>query len=446
LKTMTPAGTSFSVHTPAAGTREAPRGEAVPARAPRRPYRLATIFQRPHPYFCKFIQHLAAHPEIRLKAYFYSDLGVGNTFDPGYGRSVQWDGDLLSGYEHSFLRNYSPRPALDRFMGLIHPGLVTELRGYDAIILHGWWGFSSWMAMGLASLRGIPLLIHSDKNVVEPKGVPHGSMRDYVLPPLFRLPAGFLAVGRCNADFYRKMGVPEKKLFFAPLAVDNAFFQAERRRLDPEREAIRSGLGILPGDVVILYVGRLDVRKGLMDLLQAFANLRNDSAHLVFAGEGPDRGALESFARDRRIAGVHFTGLQNYSELPASYAMADVFAFPSHRENWGAVVNEAMNFGLPIVTTNVVGAAADLVEDGRNGLILDAGDVRNLSAHLYLLCNRPDLRRRMGEQSARRINEWDFDRGVNGILTALGSVARQDKNRPRTWAQNDSESGLERES
>ena len=420
-------GTSFSVNAPAAGTREAPRGEAVPARAPGRPYRLATIFQRPHPYFCKFIQHLAAHPEIRLKAYFYSDLGVGNTFDPGFGRSVQWDGDLLSGYDHSFLRNYSPRPTLGRFMGLIHPGLVTELRRYDAIILHGWWGFSSWMAMGLASLRGIPLLIHSDKNVVEPKGVPHRSMRDYVLPPLFRLPAGFLAVGRCNADFYRKMGVPEKKLFFAPLAVDNAFYQAERRRLHPEREAIRSGLGISPDDVVILYVGRLDVRKGLTDLLQAFANLRNDSAHLVFAGEGPDRGALESFARDRELDRVHFTGLQNYSELPASYAMADVFAFPSHRENWGAVVNEAMNFGLPIVTTSVVGAAADLVEDGTNGLLLEPGDVAGLTESLRLLVSRPELRQRMGEESARRIKGWNFESGAQGVLTALQSVAKQPK-------------------
>ena len=424
---MAPAGTSFSIKPPPIETHEVPRGEAVPARAPGRPYRLATIFQRPHPYFCKFIQHLAAHPEIRLKAYFYSDLGVGNTFDPGYDRSVQWDGDLLSGYDYSFLRNYSPRPALNRFMGLIHPGLVTELRRHDAIILHGWWGFSSWMAMGLASLRGIPLLIHSDKNVMEPKGVPHGSMRDYVLPPLFRLPAGFLAVGRRNANFYRKMGVPEKKLFFTPLAVDNAFYQAERWRLHPEREAIRSGLGISPGDVVILYVGRLDVRKGLTDLLQAFANLRNDSTHLVFAGEGPDRAALESFARDRRIAGVHFTGLQNYSELPASYAMADVFAFPSHRENWGAAVNEAMNFGLPIVTTSVVGAAADLVEDGVNGLISEPGDVPQLTEKLRLLVSRPELRQRMGEESARRIQGWNFESGAQGVLTALQSVAKQPK-------------------
>ncbi|HVB33509.1 MAG TPA: glycosyltransferase [Patescibacteria group bacterium] len=400
------------------------RPVAGPGSLPR-PYRVAAIFHRPHPYFCKFFERLAARPEIDLTVYFYSDLGVSSTFDAGYQRSVRWDTDLLSGYKNHFLRNYAPQPNLSRYLGLFHPGLLSELRrGYDAVILHGWWGLSSSLVILSAFLQGTPLLIHSDKSAMEPGGAPHGRLRDVVLPRLFRHAAGFLAVGRSNADFYRKLGVPEEKMFFTPLAVDNAFFQAEQRHLAPQREAIRRKLGIPSGAVVFLYVGRLNLRKGLLDLLRAFAALSAESAHLMFVGDGPDRPALESYAMRHGIGRVHFTGLRNYSELPASYAASDVFVLPSHHEPWGAVINEAMNFAMPVVASRVVGAAADLVDDGVNGFLFEPGNVAQLTRRLQLLLGRPDLRKRMGRESARRIAGWDYDCGVEGVLAALGSVVR----------------------
>lgn len=388
-----------------------------------RRYRLAAVFHRPHPYFCKFFQRLAAHPAIDLTVFFYSDLGIGGTFDAGYNRSVQWDADLLSGYDGRFPRNYAPQRALNRFFGMFHPSLVRALgHGYDAVIFHGWWGASTWLAMISAFLRGVPVLIHSDKNAIEPKGVPHGNLRDFVLPPLFRRISGFLTVGRRNAEFYRKMGVPAHKMFAVPLAVDNDFFQAERQRLQPRRAAIREALGISADAVVFLYVGRLHPEKGLKDLLRAFSELPGASAHLIIVGDGPERPNLEAHARDSDPRHVHFLGLQNYSELPVSYAISDVFVLPSHRENWGAVVNEAMNFGLPIVASRVVGAAADLVEDGVSGLLFEPGDVTELAAHLRLLAGQPGLRARMGEQSAARIAGWNFNSDVEGVLASIRSV------------------------
>lgn len=390
-----------------------------------RPYRLAAIFHRPHPYFCKFFQHLAAHPEIDLTVYFYSDLGVGTTFDAGFQRSIQWDTDLLGRYNNRFLRNCAPRPDLSRYLGTFHPGLLGELgRGYDAVILHGWWGLSSSLAMASVLLRGTPLLIHSDKSAIEPMGPPHGSLRDRILPRLFRRAAGFLVTGRCNGDFYRKMGAPPEKMFWTPLAVDNAFFQSEKLRLEPQKETIRRKMGISLDSVVFLYVGRLDKRKGLMDLLRAFARLSGTSAHLIFAGDGPDRSILENYAEQNAISHVHFTGLQNYSELPRTYTMSDVFVLPSHHEPWGAVINEAMNFGLPIVASRVVGAAADLVLDGGNGLLFEPGDVAGLADCLQVLLARPGLRQRMGKESADRIAGWNYDCGVNGVLAALRSVVQ----------------------
>lgn len=387
-------------------------------------YRLAAIFHRPHPYFCKFFQRIAAHPEIDLTVYFYSDFGLGSTLDPGYQRRVQWDTDLLGGYQHHFLRNYSPWPALHRFTGLFHPALLRELdRRYDAVLVHGWWGLSTFLAFLTARARRLPVLLHSDKNVIETRSPWRRGARDFLLKRFFRRVKAFLVIGQRNAAFYRRLGVPEEKMFLTPLAVDNAFFRAEAHRLRSERYTLRHQYGIPPEATVILFVGRLDPQKGLQDLLSAFGELTDDSAQLILVGDGPQRAELETYVRSRRLQRVLFAGFQNYTRLPTFYALSDVFVLPSCFEPYGVVVNEAMNFALPIVASEVIGAVGDLVEHGRNGLLFAAGDVAQLARQLQHLIAHPQLRRQMGEESARRIAAWNFERGVEGVMAALRAVA-----------------------
>jgi glycosyltransferase involved in cell wall biosynthesis len=88
------------------------------------------------------------------------------------------------------------------------------------------------------------------------------------------------------------------------------------------------------------------------------------------------------------------------------------------------VINEAMNFSLPIVASNVVGSTADLVEHGVNGFLFAPGDIESLADFLRTLIRDPESRAAMGKESARRIAAWDFDRGLEGVLAALRTVAR----------------------
>jgi glycosyltransferase involved in cell wall biosynthesis len=175
---------------------------------------------------------------------------------------------------------------------------------------------------------------------------------------------------------------------------------------------------------VILNVGRLVPEKGLLDLLFSFGRLSGTSTHLVLVGDGPQRADLEEYARTNRLNNVHFAGFRNYSELPAFYALSDVFVLPSYREPWGAVVNEAMNFALPIVASRDGGAVADLVADGQNGLLFDPGDREKLAQHLQYLVSTPEARERMGIESIRRVKGCNFERGGEGVLSALRAVAR----------------------
>ena len=392
--------------------------------SPAGPYRLAAIFHRPRHYFCDFFRRLAAHPAVDLTVFFYSDMGLGSKPDMAYGQPLpQNRAQLLAGYRHCFLRNLSPWPELGRFTGIFHPSVLWELDAkYDAVLVHGWWGVSSWLAYFTAFARRIPLMVHSDRNVVDRH---RWSLQEVALRTLFKKASAFLVVGKCNSDYYRRLGVPEGKVFFAPFTVDNGFYRQEAQRLAPTRPELRRRLGILPEEVAILYVGTLSQEKGLLDLLAAFNRLGDVPAHVVLVGDGPQRALLEEKVRSEGNRRLHFVGSVNYTEISPYYVLADVFVLPSHHEAWGAVVNEAMNFSLPIVASEKVGAAADLVKHGRNGFIFQAGDVGGLVRHLEQLVSGAQMRREMGRESLKLISEWDLDRSVNGVLAALSVVGRR---------------------
>jgi glycosyltransferase involved in cell wall biosynthesis len=366
------------------------------------------------------MQHLAARPEIDLTIYFYTSYGMGSTPEPHLGRTLHSPENSLAGCRVRFLRNYSLRPGEGPFFSWFHPGVVRELcRDYDAVIVHGWWSASNVLAYLTALARGLPVLVHSDRNAVQVKT---SRFRKSALEWLFRHVTAFLVIGERNRAFYRQHGAPDTKMFFSPLAVDNDFFAGESARLAPQRFALRQQLGVAPDECAILFVGRFINVKGLPDLLAAFKDLAATQAHLVLVGEGPYSGLLKEFVAAHHLERVHFVGPKSYEEIPAYYALADVFVLPSTAEAWAVVVNEAMNFGLPVIASEQVGAAHDLVEEGVNGCRFEAGDTAALTALMRRLIENPALRRQMGEASRRIIREWNFERATEGVLAALYSL------------------------
>jgi 1,2-diacylglycerol 3-alpha-glucosyltransferase len=129
------------------------------------------------------------------------------------------------------------------------------------------------------------------------------------------------------------------------------------------REELRGKLGAQPDDVVVLSVARLGREKGLDTLLRAAAETRDARLLLVLVGEGPERTRLEQLAKELGVR-LQLTGDLPSEEVAEAYVAADVFALLSSRETWGVVVNEAAASGLPLVLSNRVGAAYDLLRDG----------------------------------------------------------------------------------
>src|SRR5262249_13638486 len=147
------------------------------------------------------------------------------------------------------------------------------------------------------------------------------------------------------------------------------------------RAAARVEAGIDPSAFVVLFTGKLVDRKRPLDVVRAAART-SAATTVVVAGAGPLEQAMRGGAT-RPGGGLKSLGLLHQTGLGRAYARADCLALPSdHSETWGLVVNEALATGLPVVVSDAVGCAPDLVRDGETGYRHALGDVAQLAANI----------------------------------------------------------------
>jgi glycosyltransferase involved in cell wall biosynthesis len=173
----------------------------------------------------------------------------------------------------------------------------------------------------------------------------------------------------------------------------------------------------------ILYVGQLEERKGIAELLDAVSQLRHTAARLRVVGNG----SLGEEVRRRaaELGNVDVVGYVPQADLPGEMARATCLVLPSvttrrDREPWGMVVNEAMHAGLPVVASTAVGAAAaGLVRDGHNGFVVPERDVAALAGALERLSADPALARRMGKAARRDVGAFTHARMAEAFEAAV---------------------------
>lgn len=398
--------------------------------------RLAIVVSHPIQYFSPWFRHLAAQEDLKIKVFYLWDFGVSPRFDQDFGRVLQWDIPLLDGYDHEFLSNHSADPGTHHFRGLDNPGLVPALEAWrpEAILLFGY-AYASHLRVILSrKLKNIPLLLRGDSHdLARPSGLKPWLKRQ-VRALLFRRFAGFLAVGKANADYYRNSGVPEERIHFAPHCVDNDRFRDAAPQAAEEARAWREELGIPAQALVVLFAGKLETRKRPMDLLEAFE--RMDATHpspgsheqvLLFAGSGEWEERLRARAGGRLGKTVFFAPFQNQSRMPMVYAAGDLLVLPSESESWGLAVNEAMNLARPAIVSTHVGCAEDLVLPGETGWIFEAGDVAALTGALSAaFAQGRGAIQAMGVAARRRVAGYSNATATEGLRATLASALLAD--------------------
>jgi phosphatidylinositol alpha-mannosyltransferase len=182
----------------------------------------------------------------------------------------------------------------------------------------------------------------------------------------------------------------------------------------------------------ILYLGRLEKRKGLPHLLKAYRRVKEEmpEARLIVVGEGGLRAACERYVRSTRLADVVFTGRVSDEEKARYFKTAHVYCAPNMgAESQGIVLLEAMSAGRPVVASNIEGFAT-VVTHGVEGLLVLPEDIEGLAAAIVQLLRDPNLRCEMGERGRQRAQQYSWERISQRVLSYYERLIHEKRQAP----------------
>jgi glycosyltransferase involved in cell wall biosynthesis len=286
-------------------------------------------------------------------------------------------------------------------------GALRELRP-DVLVVGGWDQAAYLEAYGLRDLLGCRFLWWIESNLRDRR--PSGSSIRRLKRGLIAGVDGVVVPGTASRQYARALGAPDDSIWSAPNAVDNARYRA--------REVDRASRHATPQ---MLFVGRLESEKGLLTLLDAWSAI-DVPGELTIVGSGSLRDRVAERVATATMPPVRLVGHQQRDDLVDRYAEADAFVFPSVSDPWGLVLNEAMAAGLPVVASSAAGAVADLVEHGRNGLVVVPWDAGALATALSSLLAEPSERLKMGRESAAIIERFTPEAWAAGMRRAVLGV------------------------
>jgi glycosyltransferase involved in cell wall biosynthesis len=338
----------------------------------------------------------------------------------GFNVGFDWDIDLTSGYESTFLANVARQQGLENFGGCDTPEIGAAVRRLspDVALLMGWHLKCYWQAIWACRSTGTPVMVRGDSHLDTPRGVVKRASKALIYPIALRVFDAALYVGEQSRRYWAHYGYPAHRMFFSPHCVDNAWFAA--RATEQARDALRAAHGISPNAKVALFAGKLVPFKRPLDLVSAASILRweGQEVSVLVAGAGPLEAQMVETGASSGVPLV-MLGFCNQSMMPAAFAAADFLVLPSAgHETWGLVANEALACGKPIIVSDACGCAADLAADGVAGAVFRCGNVEELAAALWQLICHP----RSYDAISAKARRYSLEAAVDGILQAARAL------------------------
>ena len=339
---------------------------------------IAIITNEPTPYRA----HLNARFESELseegfRAHFLYTQPRGKT-------SVPWD---VAESERQHVVYFTSSAGTSR---LAQKNLLADIRDYLVanrirfILLQGYMGPVRRGLIKWAHRANIPLFIRGDSNIFADRNLPivKKFAKHLYLRRVARQVTGFLPMGTAGRAFFHYYAGRPRPMFLCPYEPS---YDAWRTAGPNESRMLNERFGWDPARRRLLYSGRMIGIKRVDIVLRAFVDLaqKRPAWDLVLAGDGPLRELLAASIPPHLDHRVQWLGFQQAEDLAAIYRGCHLLVHAAEYEPWGLIITEAMAAGLPVVTTDVVGAAIELIRDGHNGYITPPGDAELFAAAVF---------------------------------------------------------------
>jgi len=373
------------------------------------PLRVAWLTNAPSGDQIDLLTAFAASPEVDLKVIYCSSHSVKGDIDAcaPNGRGISLNGWQIPWPKGGFFLN---------------PSIITTLTRSpcEVLIISGYAHPTMQLAMLVRVLQKKPWVLFAERPGLNKRNY-WGRFARKLAMFMVRSANGVIATGHLAREAFALQLGPTANVFSLPYLIDhNDFLSIGRNHKVPSRT------------VSFMTCAELVPRKGLDVLIKAFqhAAQSNSDIGLTIVGDGTERQNLGASIKDEYRERITFRGAVPYSERAKVFAEADVFIHAARHDGWGVVIQEALAAGLPVIGTRQTGAAYDLVEDGKNGFLIDAEDVVTLAQRIIWFADHREEITRFRDQAratvARLTPEWGAAELVR--ITGLMVGNRRPKN------------------
>jgi glycosyltransferase involved in cell wall biosynthesis len=368
--------------------------------------KLAIITTHPIQYYAPIFKLLHERQNIEIKVFYTWGKSAQKKYDPGFDQNIAWDIPLLDTYPFEWAENKATNQGSHHFNGIVTPQLITQVSKYkpNAVLVIGW-AYHSHLKVIRYFNNKVPVYFRGDSTLLDEKRSLRSVLKSIFLKWVYSHIDHAFYNGINNKAYFKKYGLRDDQLSFAPHAIDNERFSSPRVE---ETAQLRQKLGIPATATIILFAGKLEEKKDPVLLLDAFITVNDPNVHLIFTGNGQLESTVKSKADGHQ--NIHFIDFQNQSYMPVVYQACDLFCLPSKGpgESWGLAVNEAMACGKAVLVSDKCGCAIDLVMDSKNGAIFKSGNLDDITTHLKRLTQAKNTLAAYGSNSSHIIEPWSF--------------------------------------
>ena len=346
----------------------------------------------PSPYRVDFFNELGKNVDLTV---CFEDRGESNRE-----RDKRWYGTDYDNFHAVFLKKIT-------FAGKsICKDVLKYLDSEAKIVVCNYHTPTGMLAILYMKSKGIPFYLEAD-GAFPKEGT---GIREQVKRFLISSASGWFSTAEVCDQYYLTYGAKKEHIVRYP------FSSIRKEQLDSlmqassmqSKQQFRQQLGMTEQQVV-LCVGQFVHRKGIDLLLRVAKHLPERIGVYIIGGTDSTKRQKEVYETHFPQKNIHFLDFCVEEELARYYQAADLFVLPTREDIWGLVINEAMAYGLPVITTNRCIAGLELVEDGKDGYIIPTEDAKALYGKMKYLLKHPDEMRQMGRHAQEKMTGYTIE-------------------------------------
>lgn len=334
--------------------------------------KLGIVASHPIQYYSPMFRYLAKSIDVTV---FYchnpTDEEIGKD---GFGIKFKWDTDLLSDYNHVFLKNVSLNPSLSAFKGCDTPTIGEKLKEHQIthVVIMGWYLKSFIQALWYCKKNKIKVAVRGDSQINPDEKWYKSLLKKMTYPLLLRLYTKILYVGERNKQYLLRYGAKNNQLIFSPHAIDQEFWNTNK----VEHKSNNT-------KTIFCWAAKFTNKKRPWEIIEAFNEVTklNTNTELWMIGTGELLEKSKVLAKDN--ANIKFLGFKNQTELRTIINEVNCIVLTSdYGETWGLIINEGFGLLKPAIVSQACGCSDDLIINNVTGFNYPMGNTIKLKEQL----------------------------------------------------------------